>query len=125
MSGTELIKNMSGITLRVRSMVRSLRFYRDVLGLKMVYGDEEASFSSFDIEGTYLNLELSPDADTEWGRIIFYCDDVDNAHAYLLSKGYHAPKPKNAPWGERFFHIKDPDGHELSIAKPLSKFTMD
>jgi uncharacterized glyoxalase superfamily protein PhnB len=28
-------------------------------------------------------------------------------------------EPADAPWGERYFHIVDPDGHELSFAKPL------
>ena len=27
--------------------------------------------------------------------------------------------PADAPWGERYFHITDPDGHELSFAKRL------
>jgi len=27
--------------------------------------------------------------------------------------------PDDAPWGERYFHIRDPDGHELSFARPL------
>ncbi len=102
-------------------MVRSLLFYRDVLGLKLLYGGEEAPFSSLDIEGTYLNLELSSDVDTKWGRIIFYCGDVDDMHAYLISKGYDASEPKNAAWGERFFHVTDPDGHELSMAQPLGR----
>ena len=26
--------------------------------------------------------------------------------------------PRDAPWGERYFHITDPDGHELSFARP-------
>jgi hypothetical protein len=25
--------------------------------------------------------------------------------------------PQDAPWGERFFHVTDPDGHELSFAE--------
>jgi uncharacterized glyoxalase superfamily protein PhnB len=66
-----------------------------------------------------LNLQLSSTVDNGWGRVIFYCDDVDKLHAYLTSKGYRIPHPKDAPWGERFFHIKDPDGHELSMAQPL------
>ena len=28
--------------------------------------------------------------------------------------------PTDAPWGERYFHIHDPDGHGLSFARPLS-----
>jgi uncharacterized glyoxalase superfamily protein PhnB len=27
--------------------------------------------------------------------------------------------PRDAPWGERFFHLTDPDGHQLSFARPL------
>ncbi len=27
--------------------------------------------------------------------------------------------PADAPWGERYFHLVDPDGHELSFARPL------
>ena len=27
--------------------------------------------------------------------------------------------PEDAPWGERYFHVTDPDLHELSFAKPL------
>jgi uncharacterized glyoxalase superfamily protein PhnB len=28
--------------------------------------------------------------------------------------------PRDATWGERYFHVTDPDGHELSFARPLS-----
>ena len=28
--------------------------------------------------------------------------------------------PRDAEWGERYFHILDPDGHELSFARPLA-----
>jgi uncharacterized glyoxalase superfamily protein PhnB len=28
--------------------------------------------------------------------------------------------PTDAPWGERYFHLRDPDGHELSFAKLLT-----
>ncbi|MEE8375526.1 MAG: VOC family protein, partial [Acidimicrobiia bacterium] len=27
--------------------------------------------------------------------------------------------PRDAEWGERYFHLTDPDGHELSFATPL------
>jgi uncharacterized glyoxalase superfamily protein PhnB len=29
--------------------------------------------------------------------------------------------PCDAPWGERFFHVVDPDGHEISFAWPLDR----
>jgi NAD(P)-dependent dehydrogenase (short-subunit alcohol dehydrogenase family) len=27
--------------------------------------------------------------------------------------------PRDAAWGERYFHLTDPDGHQLSFAKPI------
>ncbi len=96
------ITMISGITLRVKFMAGALHFYRDILGLKLLYGGENSSFCSFDIHGTYLNLELSatPAIQASWGRIILYCDDVDKMHQYMTSRGYEASTPKNAPWGE-------------------------
>ncbi len=54
------VERISAITLKVRDMRASLRFYRDVLGLRVMYGGEEASFSSLSMEAgesVILNLE--------------------------------------------------------------------
>ena len=29
--------------------------------------------------------------------------------------------PRDGEWGERYFHLRDPDGHELSFAMPITK----
>ncbi|KAG2472872.1 MAG: hypothetical protein NPMRD2_120001 [Nitrosopumilales archaeon] len=29
-------------------------------------------------------------------------------------------KPTTADWGERFFHIRDPDNYQLSFAMPIT-----
>ena len=115
------VTKVAGVTLCVRSMTRALLFYKDILGLKLLYGDEDSSFCSFDVNGTYVNLELSERVETSWGRLIFYCNDVDEVHAHLSSRGYLGTKPRDAPWGERFFHVKDPDGHEVSVATLLKR----
>lgn len=115
------IEKISAITLEVTDMRRSVRFYRDVLGLEMAYGGEEASFSSFRTGGSdsaILNLELGS-AVRNWGRIIFHVSNVDETWAYLTLEGYRPNRPQDATWGERYFHMLDPDGHELSFAKPL------
>jgi len=28
-------------------------------------------------------------------------------------------EPTNASWGERYFHIREPDGYQLSFARPI------
>ena len=43
---TMMVEKIAAVTLRVADMPRSVRFYRDVLGMEIVYGGEDASFSS-------------------------------------------------------------------------------
>jgi catechol 2,3-dioxygenase-like lactoylglutathione lyase family enzyme len=40
------IEKISAITLRVLNMKISVQFYRNVLGMELLYGGERASFSS-------------------------------------------------------------------------------
>jgi uncharacterized glyoxalase superfamily protein PhnB len=71
-----------------------------------------------DEKGPIFNLEQGRSV-TGWGRLIFYLADVDAICAYLREKGFHPESPQDASWGERYFHMPDPDGHELSFARPL------
>ena len=56
---------------------------------------------------------------TRWGRLIFYVTDVDALWNHLKDRGFDPEIPRDASWGERYFQIPDPDGHELSFARPL------
>jgi len=115
------IERISALTLKVRDMCAAVQFYRDVLGLEIIFGGEGASFSSLclgDEEGTILNLEEGYPVNG-WGRVIFYVDDVDACWEYLKEKGFEPERPQDAAWGERYFHMLDTDGHELSFARPL------
>ena len=114
------VETISAITLAVTDMARSVVFYRDHVGLELLYGGENASFTSFRVGENYFNLILRVERPAWWGRLIFHVDDVD-AHYRRLAGFGHSPstEPADAPWGERYFHIDDPDGHELSFARPL------
>jgi catechol 2,3-dioxygenase-like lactoylglutathione lyase family enzyme len=102
-------------------MPRAVRFYR-ALGFEVRYGGEDASFTSFRAGEGYLNLIAQP-AERRWswwGRVIFYVADVDEIYDRALAAGCQPGAPPcDAEWGERFFHLVDPDGHELSFARLL------
>ncbi len=52
--------------------------------------------------------------------MILYVDQVDALYRRLVDSGWTvAQAPEDAPWGERYFHVQDPDGHEISFASPL------
>jgi uncharacterized glyoxalase superfamily protein PhnB len=93
MSGSP--QTINAVTLGVTDMAASCAFY-DALGFDVVHGG------------------------TGWGRFIVFVDDVDAMYQRALDAGL-APTmaPADAPWGERYFHIDDPDGHEVSFARPL------
>lgn len=102
-------------------MARAVRFYQ-ALGFAMAYGGETSAFTSFRVGAGHLNLttgEAHP-ASRGWARIIFYVDDVDAMYGHVLARGFtpEAP-PRDAAWGERYFHLPDPDGYSLSFARPL------
>ena len=123
------VSKISAVTLLVSDMKRSVDFYSKIPNFKMVYGGPDAQFTSFLIDDTaksYLNLKLGKTHSTDFGRIIFYTDDVDGLFAYMQDDktvselGKFESKPQDATWGERFFHLLDPDGYKLSFATPIS-----
>jgi len=116
-----MIASISAITLATHDMARAVAFYA-ALGFVLKFGGPDAGFTSFHAGNGYLNLTAVP-AERRWswwGRAIFYVDDVDAVYAHALVAGLSpAFAPRDAPWGERYFHLTDPDGHELSFARPL------
>jgi catechol 2,3-dioxygenase-like lactoylglutathione lyase family enzyme len=121
---------LSAVTLVTDDMDRGVAFYR-ALGFELRGGAATPSFASFAVGSGFLNLitreRLAMSGTAKgaggprgWGRVILHVSDVDAFHARAVASGLrpHAP-PRDAAWGERYFHLTDPDGHELSFARPL------
>jgi len=116
------IRSINAVTLRTGDMAACVAFYQ-ALGMKITFGGAGARFTSLSAGDCHVNLSaaLVVDAAPFPGRIIFHVDDVDALYERICSAGYTPQTaPEDAPWGERFFHIRDPSGHELSFARPLA-----
>jgi catechol 2,3-dioxygenase-like lactoylglutathione lyase family enzyme len=117
------VREINAVTLVTSDMVRSCRFY-DALGFTVLHGGPDDAFTTLRAGTGFLNLQLVPgwQAPAEvWGRVILWVDDVDVVHARALDAGLRpSTAPADAVWGERYFHLSDPDGHELSFARPLA-----
>ena len=115
------ILSISAVTLATPDMGRAVQFY-EALGFSRTYGGPASPFTSFRAGRQSLNLMRVEDHGPAAGRarVIFYVDDVDAMYAHVLAQGFkpEAP-PRDASWGERYFHLTDPDGHALSFARPL------
>jgi len=63
-----MLEKISAVTLRVANMNASVRFYKDILGLEILYGGEGSNFTSLRTNAgdTILNLEHG-NPDIQWG----------------------------------------------------------
>ena len=123
------VSKISAATLPISDMKNSVDFYSKIPNFKIVYGGSDSQFTSYlidDVAKSYLNLKLNHETHLpNFGRIIFYVDDVDEVFAYMQNDETMSRlcklecKPEDATWGERFFHTLDPDGYKLSFATPI------
>jgi catechol 2,3-dioxygenase-like lactoylglutathione lyase family enzyme len=117
-----VVEALSAVTLVVTDMARAVAFY-DALGFRRLYGGGESAFTSYAVGSSYVNLQLGRPGDPRsWGRVILYVSNVDAMWQRVVDVGGEPDhEPADAPWGERFFHVRDPDGHELSFARPAGR----
>src|SRR5215213_6980980 len=142
------VYRISAITLKVKDMEKSCTLYSKIPGFSLTYGGKPSDrFTTFEIgkgskTTTYLNLEvievdegssdlykkpnIGKTRDSEdFGRIIFHTENVDTLYSYMKQDEYISKfvvfenEPTDAPWGERFFHIRELNGYQLSFAQPL------
>jgi len=129
----QLWDKISALTLAAKDMRKSVSFY-ETLGLVITYGGSDADFTTLEpcsrscscSQSLAINLFSSLDYNNNndgnnlWGRCVIYVTDVDEMYQLVLKRGLTPEfKPRDAPWGERYFQILDPSGHELAFAKKL------
>src|SRR5258708_7644789 len=108
----------------VKDVDRGLRFYRDLLGFKLI--------EDFRYEGTQVYARLrAPGGDatialhqagpavsvsSEGVRLYFEVRDLDHFCRKLPTRGFYITQlPRMMPWGWRHAYLNDPDGHEISL----------
>src|SRR5262245_23428115 len=114
MSVSPTIEGIRAVSLATHDMARAVRFYR-ALGFTLRHGGEQSSFLSLDAGCGSLHRIAQPAHRrwSRWERMIFYASDVDAFPAPAVAAGLAPePAPADAPWGERFFRLTSPDGHE-------------
>jgi catechol 2,3-dioxygenase-like lactoylglutathione lyase family enzyme len=128
------VYKISAVTILIKDMKRSCNFYSKIPGFKLIYGGSPCDrFTTYEIgTSVYLNLELfemrtnNLERDTRnTAKIILHTEDVDELYFYFKNNKnisrliLFENEPTDASWGERYFHIRDPDGYLLSFAKPI------
>ena len=119
--------------LMVRDATKALAFYRDAFGAEELMRFEgppgRIAHAEVKIGDSHVMLADENPGEGFVGpqtlggagvSLMVYVQDVDATFARACANGLEPEfAPRDASWGERYFHIVDPDGHELSFARPL------
>lgn len=120
------VKSVSSLTCYVLDLDKTVQFYSDLgFDFKTDDGDMAVGYINwFSIKF----LKISAEEDAEFKKeahseekgagiyIYLSVEDVDEAYKELVAKGYKpSSEPRDWPWGNREFVIRDPDGYKLVL----------
>ncbi len=115
------------VELRVRDVDRSLRFYRDLLGLPFGQPEVHQDGGARHVHATWgawaagakdfllFNIYPAETGEESRAHVGFGVEDLDAVHATLEHAGVevvHAPEAR--PWGKTGVY-RDPDGNTISV----------
>jgi len=124
------------VRLLVTKFDDCFRFYRDVMGFKVTWGEEGGRYGSFSLgEGTGLalfqrqamaetlgtiNLPVKAESQDQM-VLVFGVKDLSTTAKKLQERGARfITEPEDHPeWGIRTAHLRDPDGNLIEINSPM------
>lgn len=103
----------------VTDMDRSVAFYRDVLGLKLLFQTPGwSSLSAGNVEiGLHSESEHLKVRPTESAQMAFYVDDITKSIAYLKANGTHVLMPPKQEDFGTLSVFTDPDGYHIQLCQ--------
>lgn len=128
---------LDNVRLLVTRFGECLCFYRDVLGLKLTWGDLGENYASFDTGGgsglSLFNRALMAEAtgtahlpgqseSQDTFACIFEVTDLEQTVRNIESKGviFVSEIQDRPDWGIRTAHLRDPDGNLIELYSNLS-----
>ncbi|MBW7456942.1 VOC family protein [Paenibacillus sepulcri] len=121
---------VSHVRLLVPNVRECFLFYRDIIGLEVLHGNEDTPYAEFRTGD--INIALEPRMGSEPVKdmrrphefsahdqvaIIFRVDDVDAVYDQLKSRDVEIVKePHDTPeWGHRVAYFRDPGGNLIEL----------
>jgi lactoylglutathione lyase len=127
-----IFRNINGVVLLVKDLDRCLAFYRDTIGLEVVFSDDVShafklatqDFVILTVPAAAKQISQEAVAPQQAGvHRMFLCadvDDVDAASQALIAKGVSfIQPPTDQPWGMRTAYFADPEGNLWELRRQI------
>lgn len=122
MADEKVIGKLGLIMVVVKDMERSVAFYRDVVGLKLLF--KQSNWSQFDAGNIIIGLhpegeevKVGPTTGCSFG---LYVTDINRACGELKKRGGRIEvEPRREPFG-LWALLRDPDGYGIQIIQMAS-----
>jgi catechol 2,3-dioxygenase-like lactoylglutathione lyase family enzyme len=130
----EQMMKFINVRLLVGDMTAAIRFWRDVMGLRITYGEEAMGYAYFETDSAGIELLTrqgfatalgeamsTPTPESRPAVLVFRVNNVDTAYADFVERGATAVAgPQDRPaWQVRSAHLSDPDGYLIEIYSSL------
>ena len=118
-SDRSMLEGFSHVGIQVADIERSVRFYRDTLGLKFLF--DAANMAFFDCNGVRLMLTISEQPESTYSSILYYkTENIQRASEQLRSRGaiFESPArmiakmPDHELW---MAFLRDTEGNLLAL----------
>jgi catechol 2,3-dioxygenase-like lactoylglutathione lyase family enzyme len=104
--------SLEGLTFHVLDVERSRQFYERIPGA-VLESHRPGEFALFRIGKARLGLLQSKKTGL---HLEINTTDLDGFHADLVASGVEPESaPRDRPWGERTFNVRDPDGNLIEF----------
>jgi catechol 2,3-dioxygenase-like lactoylglutathione lyase family enzyme len=116
-----MITQLGNVTVVVKDLGRSLKFFRDKVGLRLSFYDKKHDWVCFDAGRTAFSLTVP------WSKkskklvgvrtgVSFYVDDIAATYKDLRKKKVKFTlRPRKEPWGGILANFEDPDGNKFFL----------
>jgi len=115
------------LTFRVRDVKKSIQFYEEFCGLKILrqfaFGDGEVVFLADQEGATQIELVYFPEGvkiETKGLTVCFQTEKLDDLLKLAQEKGLNPSDIRNPDPANRYFYVYDPDGVSIEFKQKLS-----
>ncbi len=123
-----MITQLGNVTVVVKDLRRSLKFFRRTLGLRLAFWDRKTDWVCFDTGRATFSVTVPWDKKSRKLRgvrtgVSFLVDDIDKTYRDLKAKKVRFTiKPRTEPWGGLLASFKDPDNNRYFLLQMPTDF---